>query len=237
MADKIIAIGPRGSIKKKLHDLGDGSYADVVYAEGISLEGDVNLDIPEMRALTNADVVTAELSAVDNAVLDSIATALTDFATDEDGNLQVDIADAVTVTGEDLQAIADTLTGAIDGEGNLQVDVLSFPSSNGKTRVSKRVSFGASETGTVVWTPATGKKFVLSQLIVSAKTAGDVEFFDGTNSGNTVIGPTLSLTAGGGWSGAWTSDNPYRSAAANNVLKLSTGSGITGSVYVEGFEE
>jgi hypothetical protein len=252
MADKLIGIGPKGAIKKLLHDNGDGSYSDSVYMEGasISLEGDVV--VPEMRALTSDDVVTAVVQGMDGIT----PTAMT---VDSDGHLQVDVSDAVTISSDDLQYIStaiaeegealaagvlmqgddgtDRTNMAVDADGHLQVDVLSSPTSNGKVRVSKRVSFGASESGSTVWTPASGKKFVLTQIIVSAKTAGDVEFFDGTDSGNTVIGPTLSLLAGGGWSGAWTSDNPYRSAAADSVLKLTTGTGITGSVYVEGFEE
>ena len=216
MADKTLAIGPKGSIKKKLHDNLDGTYSDSVFMEGVTFEGDVVL--PE--------AVTALIQGMDGVTK-------TDVTVDSDGHLQVDVADAVTIISDDLEYIA----AAVTAEGHVLADVLSLPTSNGKTRVSKRVSFGASETGTVVWTPTTGKKFALSQIIVSAKTAGDIQFFDNTDTSATAIGPTLSLNAGGGWSGAWTSDNPYRSAAVNNVLKLTTGANITGSVYVEGFEE
>lgn len=97
MADKIIYVGSKHSIPKRLHDNGDDTYSDTVYIEGVI--ADLNMDIdaaelatalgvvdgtmqvdvltaPAVRALTNADVVTAELSAVDNAVLDAIAAAL-----------------------------------------------------------------------------------------------------------------------------------------------------------------
>jgi hypothetical protein len=121
--------------------------------------------------------------------------------------------------------------------GHMQVDVVSTPALVDVVRVSHRVAITASQTGATVWTPATGNKFVLAKLIVSAKTAGDVEFFDSTDSGNTVIGPIVSLNIGGGWSEMWQKDNPYRSAAGNNVLKYTSGIGITGSIYVEGWEE
>ena len=123
---------------------------------------------------------------------------------------------------------------AVDTDGHLQVDIVSQPSTASVTRISLRVAITASQTGATVWTPTTGKKFVLKKLVVSAKAAGDIEFFDGTDSGNTVVGPILSLAANGGWAEAW--EYPYVSAAIDNVLKYTTGSGITGSVYVEGWE-
>ena len=252
MADILMGVGPRGAIKKKLHDNEDGSYSDTVFNTGTEVE--FTIEAEDLGA-------GAEGAALGVGVLmqGDDGTDRTNVAVDEDGHVQVDVADSVTVISDDLEFIAtavaeegealgagvllqgddgsDRTNVTVDTDGHVQTDVLSLPTSNGKTRVSKRVSFGASETGSVVWTPTTGKKFVLTQIIVSAKTAGDIQFFDGTDSGNTVIGPTLSLNAGGGWSGAWTSDNPYRSAAANNVLKLTTGTVITGSVYIEGFEE
>ena len=43
MADILIGIGPKGAIKKLLHDNGDGSYSDAVFMEGVSL-GDVTIE-------------------------------------------------------------------------------------------------------------------------------------------------------------------------------------------------
>ena len=104
------------------------------------------------------------------------------------------------------------------------------------TRVSLRVALTGSQTGTTVWDPTTGKKFYLRKLIVSCKTAGDVQFFDATDSGNTVIGPILTLVAGGGWSETWGLNvGAYVSAAVDNILKYTT-STFAGSVYVEGWE-
>ncbi len=107
----------------------------------------------------------------------------------------------------------------------------------GNTRVSKRVAITASATGTAIWTPTSGWRFVLTMLWVSAKTAGDIEIFDNTDSGNTVVSPITTLNVGGGYVIQWAPDWPYRSAAVNNVLKFTTGTVITGSVYVEGWEE
>lgn len=154
-----------------------------------------------------------------------------------------------------LDATTDSTNGAIvDSSGNLQVEVtnsgitgtagtpnsavLSVQSPKaGSTRVSLRVAVSASGTGTTVWDPTTGKKFVLTTLWVSAKTAGDIQIFDGTDSGNTVVTPIVTLTAGGGYIKEWPLDQPYRSAAVDNILKYTTGTVITGSIYVEGWEE
>jgi hypothetical protein len=107
----------------------------------------------------------------------------------------------------------------------------------GRTRISGRVAVAASQTGATVWAPASGQKFVLRRLVVSAKTAGDIQFFDATDSGNTVVTPIVSLTIGGGFVLEWPADMPYRSAAADNILKYTTGTVITGSIYCEGWEE
>lgn len=107
---------------------------------------------------------------------------------------------------------------------------------NGKTRVSKRVALTASQTGVTIWDPTAGTKFVLTKLVVSCKTAGDVDFFDSTDSGNTVITPIITMAIGGTWLAIWQLDMPYTSATADNILKYTSGSGFTGSVYAEGWE-
>jgi hypothetical protein len=72
---------------------------------------------PAVRALTNADVVTAELSATDNAVLDVIAAAV---ATEGDA-----LGDGVLLQGDDG---TDRTNVLVDTDGHLQVDVLANPS-------------------------------------------------------------------------------------------------------------
>jgi hypothetical protein len=106
---------------------------------------------------------------------------------------------------------------------------------NGKTRVSKRVAVAAGgTTGGTIWDPSAAK-FCLTKIIVSCSVAGTIQLFDATDSGNTVIGPILSLTAGGGWSESWPIDMPYLSATATNILKYTSSAAFAGSVYVEGW--
>jgi hypothetical protein len=138
------------------------------------------------------------------------------------------------------------------GDNNIgNVDVVTLPAlpagsnlvgslkvaETGYTRVSKRVALSASQSGSTIWTPTSGKKFVLTKLFVSCKTAGDVAFYDGTESGNTVITPSVTCGIGGGFILTWEYAFPYRSTAVNTVLKYTSGAGFTGNCMVEGWEE
>lgn len=154
----------------------------------------------------------------------------------------VDVTSCALPTGAATEATlaavktaVETIDNAIAGT-EMQVDVASIELANGKTRISKRVALSAAQTGAAFWTPASGKKFALKKLVVSCHTGGKVQFFDGTDSGNTVIGPQLALAANGGYAENWDGDMPYVSAAADNVLKYTTDSTFVGSAYVEGWE-
>jgi hypothetical protein len=91
------------------------------------------LTAPAVRALTNADVVTAELSATDNAVLDTIDAVLDTIDADTSiiqaavvgTHMQCDVlsAPSTAVTNADMTTVA----GAVAG-GHMQVDVLTAPS-------------------------------------------------------------------------------------------------------------
>jgi len=87
----------------------------------------------DIRNLTNVDVVTAELSAVDNAVLDTIdvdtgniATAVTDVPNVIGTDGAAGPAKALSVAG--TQATGELEELRTDADGHLQVDVLSVPS-------------------------------------------------------------------------------------------------------------
>jgi len=152
----------------------------------------------------------------------------------------------VTLDGEAVELKASTaaigtvaLTAGTAEVGKLAAGTAEIGSvkiaANGKTRISGRVALSASQGGATVWDPASGKKFCLTKIIISCATAGTVQIFDGTDSGNTVMSPILSLAANGGWSESWPLDMPYLSATADNVLKYTTGA-FAGSLYYEGWE-
>ncbi len=179
---------------------------------------------------TQVDVITSALpsGAATEATLASIKTAceLIDNAV-AGSEMQVDIVGALPAG---TAAIGKLAANAGVNIGDVRI------ADNGLTRVRKRVALSASTTGGTVWDPASGKAFVLKKLVVSCGTGGMVQFFDGTDSGNTVIGPVLALADDGGWAENWDADFPCISAAANNILKYTTDSTFVGSVYVEGWE-
>jgi len=107
-------------------------------------------------------------------------------------------------------------------------------SKDNTTLLHKTVDFSASETAQAIWTPASGKKFVITDIIISCSAAGTITVFDNTdNAANRVVKGYFAANGG--------LTHPYSkvfvSATANNVLKYTTGSGIAGSLTVWGYEE
>jgi len=99
--------------------------------------------------------------------------------------------------------------------------------------VVKSVDIAASQTGATVWTPATGKKFVLCDVILNLSAAGTITIFDATDN-TTLRVAKLTLADNGG--AVINYRKPYVSAAANNVMKYTTGAGSTGTLTVSGYE-
>lgn len=108
---------------------------------------------------------------------------------------------------------------------------------SGATMLYTKVALSASQTAATVLDPTAGKKWVLRKLVLSGKTAGDVYFFDSTDDAAHAVGPAFTLAIGSNTSINWDADAPRRSAAVDNILKYTSGSGITGSVYLCYFEE
>ena len=138
-----------------------------------------------------------------------------------------------------------------DAANGLDVDVTRLPAlptgantigavkvaDSGKTLLYVKAALSASQTAATILTPTAGKKFVLKRMHLSGKTAGDVYFFDNTDSATTAIGATYTLAVGGVVEVTWDTDTPRRSASVNNVLKYTSGSVVTGSVTFEYWEE
>ena len=101
------------------------------------------------------------------------------------------------------------------------------------TLIHKTVDFAASETAQAIWTPASGKKFVITDIIISCSAAGTITVFDSTDStANRVV--KGSFAANGGLTHPYSKS--FVSATADNVLKYTTGAGIAGSITVSGYE-
>lgn len=142
-------------------------------------------------------------------------------------------------------------TAAIPGDAanGLDVDVTRLPalaagtnaigtvtdSITAATGITVKAAYIASQTAATVLTPTTGKKVVIDDIVISASGAGTVYLFDNTDSATTCIGPTLSLAANGGWT--FNAKKPFVSAAANNVIKYTSGAGAAGSIWIQYHEE
>lgn len=102
-----------------------------------------------------------------------------------------------------------------------------------KTMIAKTVDFTASQTGQTIWGPTTGTKFVITDIILSFSAAGAITVFDGTDS-TTYRVIKINGAANGGM--VCNYRKPYISAAADNILKYTTGAGAAGSMTVIGYE-
>lgn len=191
------------------------------------------------------------LSATDNAVLDSIE-ANTGNVDDKLGEVQ-----ATPTANTLLGRLKDLLTGIVLSAGSaiigkvgidqttpgttnkvsLGTDSISVVDSvTAKTGLHIKAAYTASQTASTILTPTSGKKIVITSITISASAAGTVYLMDNTDSATTCIGPTLSLAANGGWEkdfGAKT----YALAAANNVVKYTSGAGAAGSISISYYEE
>ena len=120
------------------------------------------------------------------------------------------------------------------------VDVTSVPTSDKfdpvlvKTQFHQTVDFTASQTGSTIWTPNSGKRFVITDYDLSFSGAGTLTVFDGSDTtANRVI--KMYGAVNGGAVHAY--KMPWRSSAVNNVLKYTTGAGAAGSITFNGYEE
>ena len=101
-----------------------------------------------------------------------------------------------------------------------------------QTRVTNSLNITASQTGDAVWTPATGKAFYIRKVVLAVSTAGRITLFDQTNSSaNIVFDGVVPI---GFYTIAF--DEPWPSAAVNNILKYTSDSTAVGTITTHGFE-
>ena len=102
------------------------------------------------------------------------------------------------------------------------------------TGVHTCVAFTASQTAATVYTPTAGKKFVVTDIVISATGAGTMYLFDSTDAAGNYVTPVLSFAANGGC--VINFKKPFVSAAVNQILKYTSGSGAAGSILINGYE-
>ena len=100
---------------------------------------------------------------------------------------------------------------------------------NRDTPVIKDEQYVAAVTSGTVWTPAGGKKFVMTDMIISTKDATSVSILDGT----TKVFEAYLASNGGVVSNFKT---PIQSTTANNSLHITTDTASTLSITTTGYE-
>ena len=173
-------------------------------------------------SLNNIDTKVGEVSATPtaNTVLARLKDLLTGIVLAAGSN----VIGAVTQSGNwIIQSITNALPAGTNIIGAVKTDIVNY------TTVRKYVALtGTAETA--VWTPTAGKKFVITDIHISADAAGTCTLRDGT-AGTTFM--TFSFAANGGC--VSNLRTPIESAAVDNVLTAQA-SAITQYILVTGYE-
>lgn len=114
------------------------------------------------------------------------------------------------------------------------------PDKIGYDSVHKDVSYATAQTATAFWTPAAGKKFVITDMtiIVGGVTDGVLTIFDETDAaGNRLFKGTIDVSNNKQFSHVHPFSVPFVSAAANNILKVTTTANMTVDIMAHGYEK
>jgi hypothetical protein len=135
---------------------------------------------------------------------------------------QEDFANALATSGFMLQYNAITgywqrFTGKVVIDQNLTANI------------RKTGDYDTQQTNTALWTPASGKKFVITDIVASTATAGTVTLLDDA----TIIREYKFAANGGAVENPFT---PDVSALADNVLKVTTSAAMDCFIVVKGYE-
>ncbi len=167
--------------------------------------------------------------------------------TDNSGSITIDGAvsqtggpwtmDVTKIAGSNISTAASGIAkvGIVDGSGAVWSATNPIPvaaDNISRTRVTNSNTLAAAETGIAIWTPTGSTKFCVTSFTVTATVGGVLTVYDGTNSatnwlfkGTLQVGVTRLEFA-----------HPWLSAAVNNVLRYTTGTGVTAELQVHGFE-
>jgi hypothetical protein len=120
------------------------------------------------------------------------------------------------------------------------------PDRIGAALVHKDVEYTSAQTGTAVWTPASGKKFVVTDFTVTTggTTSGIVTLWQGSGADTTYSAGTDPAIFRGEFAPstaskpgfAKTFSVPYISTTADHVLRITTSAAMTVYVQINGYE-
>lgn len=201
-----LAIWPDGSIIARLSDGSDN----------LNINGDGSLNVVTLATSQTQIASGSQIQIVDDNGVDTIEVNV-------GGSINVDLisgAKSIITDGTDDLAInADGSINVVTGSGSVAL-------------ITKSYDWAGAVTAQNVWTPAGGKKFVITDIIISANISNTITLFDETdNLTNRIL--KAYLTADGGL--VCNYQTPRISAAINNDVKITT-SGNGGSVTISGYE-
>lgn len=186
--------------------------------------GDVSIGAVELK-----DALTAERAGVASGALNvngslfPIPVGSGASTSDRQDSANKRLLDIFTRISDGSQSVK-----IVDGAGNVLGKIES------STGVKKTVDFTANQTSQSIWVPEGGKRFVITDALVSSSGAGQITIFDETDNTAQRVAK-LNLSVNGGWGANYT--KPFKSSAVNNTLKYTTGAGISGSMTIVGYEE
>lgn len=107
------------------------------------------------------------------------------------------------------------------------------------TPVKKDFSYSSAQTNTVIWSPPSGKKFVVTDYAVNIRnsTLGAITLtiFDESNSSGNIL-YKANFEAGTNYDNVCNFVTPFISGALNRSLKITTSGGLMISGFVQGYE-
>jgi hypothetical protein len=104
----------------------------------------------------------------------------------------------------------------------------------GPTSLPHAVDFTESQTGEAIWTPASGKKFVITGWHLVFSAAGVITVWETAT--NNLAGRVFQQEGAAAGAGSTIGGMHIWSRAADNVLKYTSGAGAAGSLAVYGYE-
>ncbi len=181
--------------------------------------------------ISSSALPTGAATAAKQPALGTAGTASTDVITVQGIASMTPIKVDISATAANTTAIKvdnSAVTQPVSGAVTATDSVVSA------TLVHHAVDFTAGQTAQAVWTPASGKKFVITDMSILLTDAGAITVFDNTDS-----------TANRVFKGYFPANDgfdrhcskPFKSSTNDNVLKYTTDVTAAGSLVVWGYEE
>lgn len=201
----------------------------------------VYVDVPTGGAVTfqmSSDGSTWESISLRSANYDTFGSRFTD-----DGFYLGSISSAPYIRF--LTSTGGSEDGSIDGVLNKRVYMLEGvefgnpPHRFGFPPIHKNGSYSTQQASTALWTPASGKTIVVTDMIiiVGGSTDGEVKIFDNTDAaGNYLFKGSLEVATNKNAIITHAFSTPFVASAEDNVIKVTTSAAMTIDVMLHGYE-